>query len=52
MHLTHLCAETRLPQVQALLDIHQRAPLEGAALCGGGLKEEWTRDGMPPSASR
>jgi endonuclease/exonuclease/phosphatase family metal-dependent hydrolase len=49
VHLTHLCAETRLPQVQALLDIHQRAPLEGAALCGGGLKEEWTRDGMPPA---
>ncbi len=49
VHLTHLCAETRLPQVQALLDIHQRAPLEGAALCGGGLEEEWTRDGMPPA---
>jgi endonuclease/exonuclease/phosphatase family metal-dependent hydrolase len=49
VHLTHLCAETRLPQVQALLDIHQRATLEGAALCGGGLKEEWTQDGMPPA---
>ena len=49
VHLTHLSAETRLPQVQALLDIHQRATVEGAALCGGGLKEEWTRDGMPPA---
>ncbi len=49
VHLTHLCAETRLPQVQTLLDIHQRATVEGAALCGGGLKEEWTRDGMPPA---
>jgi len=49
VHLTHLSAETRLPQVQTLLDIHQRAAVEGAALCGGGLKEEWTRDGMPPA---
>ena len=49
VHLTHLCAETRLPQVQALLDIHQRATLEGAALCGAGLKEEWTQDGIPPA---
>jgi endonuclease/exonuclease/phosphatase family metal-dependent hydrolase len=49
VHLTHLSAETRLPQVQTLLDIHQRATVEGAALCGGGLKEEWTRDGMPPA---
>ena len=49
VHLTHLSAETRLPQVRTLLDIHQRAPVEGAALCGSGLKEEWTQDGMPPA---
>lgn len=49
VHLTHLSAETRMPQVETLLDIHQRAPVEGAALSGGGLKEEWTRDGMPPA---
>ncbi len=49
VHLTHLSAETRMPQVQTLLDIHQRATVEGAALCGSGLKEEWTQDGMPPA---
>jgi endonuclease/exonuclease/phosphatase family metal-dependent hydrolase len=52
VHLTHLSAETRLPQVLALLDLHRRAPLEGAALTGGGLKEEWTRDGMPVAMPR
>jgi len=49
LHLTHLSAETRLPQIERLLDIHQRSPVEGGALCGGGLKEEWTQDGMPPA---
>ena len=48
VHLTHLSAETRMPQVETLLDIHQRAPVEGAALCGAGIKEEWTQDGVPP----
>jgi len=52
VHLTHLCAETRLPQMQRLLDIHERSPVEGAALCGAGLKEEWTQDGMPPALPR
>ena len=50
VHLTHLTAETRMPQVERLLDIHRSAQLEGAAITGGGLKEEWTRDGMPPAA--
>ena len=49
VHLTHLSAVTRMPQVETLLDIHQRAPVEGGALSGGGLKEEWTQDGMPPA---
>ena len=49
VHLTHLSAETRMPQVERLLAIHERAPVEGAALSGGGLKDEWTRDGMPPA---
>ena len=48
VHLTHLCAETRLPQVETLLDLHRRAPVEGAALSGGGLKDEWIQDGLPP----
>ena len=49
VHLTHLSAETRLPQVERLLDIHRRAPVEGAALSGAGLKDEWTEEGMPPA---
>lgn len=52
VHLTHLSAETRMPQVERLLDIHERAPVEGAALAGGSLKDEWTRDGMPPALPR
>jgi endonuclease/exonuclease/phosphatase family metal-dependent hydrolase len=52
VHLTHLASETRMPQVERLLDIHQRAPLEGAALCGGGLKEEWIQDGLAPALPR
>ncbi len=48
VHLTHLSEETRMPQVERLLEIHRSARFEGAALTGGGLKEEWTQDGMPP----
>ncbi len=51
VHLTHLTAETRMPQVERLLQIHRSARIEGAAITGGGLKEEWTQDGMPPPAS-
>lgn len=48
VHLTHLSAETRMPQIERILDIHRQAPVEGAAISGSGLKDEWTRDGMPP----
>ena len=34
LHLTHLSAATRLPQVDALLDIHANAAFEGAAISG------------------
>lgn len=51
VHLTHLTAETRMPQVERLLEIHRNARVEGAALTGDGLKEEWIRDGMPPPMS-
>lgn len=34
VHLCHLSARTRLPQVQKILDIHRNAVREGAALCG------------------
>jgi endonuclease/exonuclease/phosphatase family metal-dependent hydrolase len=52
IHLTHLTAETRLPQVARLLDIHQSAPREGAAMTGGGVEDEWTREGMPVALNR
>lgn len=51
VHLTHLTAETRMPQVERLLEIHRNARVEGAALTGSGLNEEWTQDGMPPAMS-
>ena len=53
VHLTHLSAETRLPQVEALLKVHEGAVREGPPVSGGsGLHEEWTRDGMPPPVPR
>ena len=42
VHLTHLSAETRMPQVERLLAIHECAPVEGGAPTGGDLKVEWT----------
>lgn len=49
-HLSHLCAETRLPQVEALMSIFDRAPDEGGAWCGGHPDPQagWTQGGMPP----
>ena len=52
VHLTHLSAETRLPQVEALLKVHVDAVREGPPVSGGDLHEEWTRDGMPPPVPR
>jgi endonuclease/exonuclease/phosphatase family metal-dependent hydrolase len=50
LHLSHLSAATRLPQIEALLAIHARAPSEGGAWCGGHPEPEagWTEGGMPP----
>jgi endonuclease/exonuclease/phosphatase family metal-dependent hydrolase len=50
VHLSHLTAATRLPQVEALLAIHARAPGEGGAWCGGHPEPEarWTEGEMPP----
>ena len=49
VHLTHLAAATRLPQVEALLAIDARAQVEGAAIAAGDdLKEEWRSEGLPP----
>ena len=52
VHLTHLSAETRLPQVEALLAVHANAVREGPPVSGSGLREEWTLDGMPPPMPR
>jgi endonuclease/exonuclease/phosphatase family metal-dependent hydrolase len=50
LHLSHLSPATRLPQVDALLDIHARAPGEGGAWCGGHPDRSagWTEGEMPP----
>jgi endonuclease/exonuclease/phosphatase family metal-dependent hydrolase len=50
VHLSHLCPETRLPQIDALLDIHRRAYSEGGAWCGGhpDASAGWTEGEMPP----
>ncbi len=50
VHLSHLSPGTRLPQIEALLDIHARAPLEGGAWCGGHPDPGagWTEGEMPP----
>ena len=49
-HLCHLTADTRLPQVECLLDVHQKAPGEGGAWSGGHTESEsgWTEGTMPP----
>ena len=50
LHLSHLASATRLPQVEALLGIHARAPSEGGAWCGGHPDPAagWTEGEMPP----
>jgi len=50
VHLSHLSTATRMPQVEALLDIHARAPDEGGAWCGGHPDPAagWTEGEMPP----
>ncbi len=50
VHLSHLSPSTRMPQIEALLDIHARAPAEGGAWCGGhpDPASGWTEGEMPP----
>ena len=50
VHLSHLGPAARLPQVEALLDIHESAPAEGGAWCGGHPDPDagWTEGDMPP----
>ena len=49
-HLSHLCSETRLPQIEAIMDILSRAPAEGGAWCGGHPDPEsgWIEEDEPP----
>jgi endonuclease/exonuclease/phosphatase family metal-dependent hydrolase len=50
VHLSHLSPALRMQQVEALLDIHARAPAEGGAWCGGHPEPQagWTEGEMPP----
>jgi endonuclease/exonuclease/phosphatase family metal-dependent hydrolase len=50
VHLSHLSGATRMPQVEALLAVHARAPSEGGAWCGGHPDPSagWTEGEMPP----
>jgi endonuclease/exonuclease/phosphatase family metal-dependent hydrolase len=50
VHLSHLSIAARMPQIEALLDIHARAPAEGGAWCGGHPDPAagWTEGEMPP----
>jgi endonuclease/exonuclease/phosphatase family metal-dependent hydrolase len=52
IHLTHLADATRSPQVDAILDIHRRAPAEGGAWCGTHPETAWTQDGPAPPMPR
>ncbi len=49
-HLSHLSADTRVPQIEALLDVIERAPAEGGAWCGGHPNPDagWTEGEGPP----
>ncbi|MDH3664607.1 MAG: endonuclease/exonuclease/phosphatase family protein [Alphaproteobacteria bacterium] len=48
--LSHLSPDTRLPQIDALLDIDRRAADEGGAWCGShpDPKSGWTEGDVPP----
>jgi endonuclease/exonuclease/phosphatase family metal-dependent hydrolase len=52
IHLTHLADTTRGPQVDAILDIHRRAPAEGGAWCGTHTGTDWTQDEPAPPMPR
>ena len=41
IHLTHLSAATRLPQVEQLLAIHRNAAFEGTPVCGDLAAFDW-----------
>jgi endonuclease/exonuclease/phosphatase family metal-dependent hydrolase len=49
-HLSHLSAETRIPQIEKIIDIIDRAPSGGGAWCGGHPDPDagWTEGAEPP----
>jgi endonuclease/exonuclease/phosphatase family metal-dependent hydrolase len=49
-HLSHLCPETRLPQIEMIMGILEQAPREGGSWCGGHPDPDagWTEGEMPP----
>ena len=54
LHLTHLSAETRMPQVRSLLRLHHEAQMEGAPVCGdanGGYWHDGVAKAPPPDAA-
>ncbi|MEO1732399.1 MAG: endonuclease/exonuclease/phosphatase family protein [Pseudomonadota bacterium] len=50
VHLSHLCVETRMPQVQRIKEILASAPTEGGAWCGGHPDPDagWAEETEPP----
>jgi endonuclease/exonuclease/phosphatase family metal-dependent hydrolase len=52
VHLTHLSAETRLPQIQRLLTLHADACREGAPIACGEIGEDWVDSGLPGAMPR
>lgn len=54
VHLSHLAAFTRLPQIAAIRDILDRAPAEGGAWCGGHPNPDagWIEEDEPPMPDR
>ncbi len=52
VHLTHLTAQTRIPQVETLLEIDRRATTEGAAITGSAHVEDWLPEGLPGAMPR
>ena len=50
VHLSHLSAATRLPQIDRILEILEAAPREGGAWCGGHPNREsgWIEEDEPP----
>jgi len=53
-HLSHLCSQTRTPQIDQIMDIVERAPVEGGAWSGSHPEPEsgWIEGEMPPMPDR